>query len=229
MSLVCFSAGAHKNKLIINSTTLQSHQTPVAINAQAMLVEAFDTLGFDIEFRYRPYKRSIEEVNNGIADGDLARISSITQGYPNLVLVPESIADFDIVAFTTTPGIKLIDYKITQHRYHVGYLLGWRNIEHLLKGYQPKSAVGDHHTLFKLLIKKRFDVVLFTQVAGERILSSQKIVDYQTSPSLLAYPVYLILNKKHTNLVAKLAAQLKIMKNKYPGNFGHAYIKPPGL
>lgn len=223
ISLVCFNASAHQKKLIINNTILQSHQTPQAINTQAMLVEAFDALGIDIEFRYRPYKRSIEEVNNGVADGDVARISSITQGYSNVVLVPESIANIDIIAFTTTPGIDLMGYKVDQHRYHVGYLLGWKKIENFLQVYERKSAVGDHHTLFKLLVKKRFDVVLFSQVAGENILASQNIVNYQTSPSLLTYPVYLILNKKHTNLIAKLAAQLKIMKKKYSGNFKHTY------
>ncbi|NRA72470.1 MAG: hypothetical protein HRU24_15750 [Gammaproteobacteria bacterium] len=64
-----------------------------------------------------------------------------------------------------------------------------------MQDYQLKSAVGDHRTLFKLLVKKRFDVVLFTQVAGERILASQDVLSYQTSQSLLAYPLYLVLHK----------------------------------
>jgi len=219
LSLCCLNTTAKQQTLVINSAVLESHRTTASFNAQTMIVEAFNKLGIEVIFRYRPDKRSIVEANSGLVDGEFARISSITQDYPNLLLVPESIADLDIVAFAISPKIELSDYQINQHNYHIGYLLGWKNIDQLLVDYQHKSGLGDHLTLFKLLAKDRLDVVLFTKTAGQEILARQKIMTYQASPSLLAYPVYLILHKKHAKLVSKLAAQLKIIKGNYPSNF----------
>jgi len=222
LTIFSLNVVAVQRSLVINSAVLESHQTQASANAQAMLVQAFSQLGIDVVFRYRPDKRSVVEANAGLVDGEFARISSITQDYQNLLLVPESIAELDIVAFSIAPTIDLKRYQIKQHSYHIGHLLGWKNIEHLLAGYQHKTGVGDHLTLFKLLVRNRVDVVLYTKIAGQKILAKQKIKIYKTSPSLLAYPVYLVLHKKHASLVPLLAAQLKRIKRRYPSNFRHS-------
>jgi len=180
-----------------------------------MIREAFGTLGYQVQYRYRPDKRSIKEANSGMADGDFLRMATIVDDYPNVVVVPEALAQLDIVAFTIDPKIDLTNYQINQHQYLIGYLSGWKNVADLVDSYPNKTAVGEHVALFKLLIHGRIDVVLFTQDAGETILKALHNYNYQISSSLFSYPVYLVLNQRHSKLALPLAAKIKKLKNKY--------------
>jgi len=214
--LGCFFVKAQT--FVINSAVLESHQTPKSKHAQLLLKEAFRSVNIDVEFRYRPDKRSIIETNNGHADGEFARIAAIVDDYPNLVVVQESLAQMDIVAFTAQPSINLVDYKIDQHNFSIGYLSGWKNLIDLLVNYPNKKAIGEYKTLFRLLARQRIDVVLFTKNAGEQILDAMAPLPYQRSQVLFTYPVYLVIHKKHAGLVPQLTASLRRLNRKYSIN-----------
>ncbi|NRA54118.1 MAG: hypothetical protein HRU23_08240 [Gammaproteobacteria bacterium] len=220
VALICLlcSFFVKAQTFVINSAVIESHQTPKSKYAQLMLKEAFHSLNIDVEFRYRPDKRSIVETNNGHADGEFARIATIVDDYPNLVVVPESLAQMDIVAFTAQPSINLAGYKIEQHNYSIGYLSGWKNLTDILVNYPNKKAIGEYKTLFRLLARQRIDVLLFTKNAGEQILDAMAPLPYQRSPVLFTYPVYLVIHKKHVDLVPQLATSLRRLKLKYSTN-----------
>jgi len=211
--LFLFCVGtAHSQTFVLNSPLLKSHQTAKVKNGLALLVEAFGALGIDVEFRYRPDKRSIAEANAGLVDGDFVRIASIVKRYPNVVVVPEALSAMNIVAFSIKPSIDLSEYKINQHQYHIGYLAGWKHVSEMLQGYPEQTSVGEYDTLFRLLIGERVDVVFYNKTAGELILRDQHVQQYQVSSPLLSYTTYLVLHKKHANLVPQLAVQLKHFK-----------------
>jgi len=198
--------------MVLNSPLLKSHKTPEVKRGLATLNDAFATLGFEVKFQYRPDKRSIMEANNGQVDGEFVRIADVVDQYQNLVVVPEWLAKMDLVAFATNPNVDLSHYQIGQHQYKVGYLTGWSNVATLLEGYDNKVAVAEFDVLFRLLAHQRIDVVLFNQAAGEKILQSLQISNYQLSPSLLSYTTYLVMHKKHQALVPKLAEAIKEAK-----------------
>jgi len=197
---------------VLNSPLLKSHPTAEVKKGLALITAGFAALDIAVEFRYRPDKRSISEVNNGVADGDFVRIASINKSYPNVIVVPEPLSQMELVAIALRSDIDLAHYQINQHQYRVGYLTGWKVVQNLLDGHPNKIAVGEFDTLFKLLLHQRLDLVLFNQAAAEKLLNSLKIDNYQISPSLLSYTTFLVLNKKHRALVPRLAAQLKRIK-----------------
>jgi len=178
----------------------------------AILVEAFGTLGIELKFRYRPDKRSIIEANTGVVDGEFVRVASIVSKYPNLVVVPEPLSKMNLVAFSVQPKVDLSAYKLSEHQYRVGYLSGWANAEDLLKDYPNRMAIGEYDTLFKLLVHNRIDVVVFNRVAGEKILRSHRVNDYQISPSLLSYSTFLVMHKEHAALVPGLVSAIRKAK-----------------
>ena len=181
----------------------------------AILTDAFNALGFKVEFRYRPDKRSITEASKGFADGDFARIATIVELYPNLVVVPETLGETRIVAFSLGNDIDLSHYQIVQHQYRIGYLSGWANASGLLKDYPNKVPVAEYNVLFKFLLHKRVDLVLYNKGAGEKILRNMQVYDYQISASLLSNATFLVLNKKHAALTQQLAVEIKRAKAKY--------------
>jgi len=200
---------------LLNSPLLKSHPTARVKIGLAILTDAFNALGFNVEFRYRPDKRSITEASKGLADGDFARIAAIVELYPNLVVVPESLGETKIVAFSLGNDIDLSHYQIVQHQHRIGYLSGWANASGLLKDYPNKVPVAEYDVLFKFLLHKRVDLVLYNKVAGEKILRNMQVYDYQISASLLSNATFLVLNKKHTALTQQLAVEIKRAKAKY--------------
>lgn len=158
---LAYGTGINAQTLLLNTPLLKSHQTAEVKEILAIMTEAFNTLDIKVEYRYRPDKRSITEANAGTVDGEFARIATIVDQYPNLVIVPEPLANSNLVAFSLQPDIKLSDYKIEQHQYRIAYLSGWANATALLKDYENKVAVAAFDVLFKLLASKRVDVVIY--------------------------------------------------------------------
>jgi len=212
--LLTYVATGYSQTFVLNSPLLKSHQTTKVKNGLALLVEAFNAIGIDVVFRYRPDKRSITEADAGLVDGDFVRIASIVNRYPNVVVVPEALSAMDIVAFSINPSIDLSEYKIEEHQYHIGYLAGWKHVSDMLENYAEQTAVGEYDTLFRLLIGERVDLVFFNKTAGELILQQQNVHRYQVSPSLLSYTTYLVLHKKHADLVEPLTKEIKRLKAK---------------
>lgn len=205
---------------IINSALVETHPTEQTDNAQAMIEQAFLRLGIQVTFRFRPDKRSIHEANSGLVDGEFARIESIDKIYPNLIVVPESITEQDIVAFAAKSNKTLSDFTLQQKGVRIGYMLGWKNVNDLLINHKNKKAIASHHTLFELLFKGRIDIALFTKSGGWKVLKQmRKHNQYAMSPSLLAYPMYLVVHKRHAELVPALALAIKEIKHRYPKNF----------
>ena len=64
-----------------------------------MLNYSFNKLKLNIEFRQRPDKRAMFEVNMGIVDAEFARINDIKNYYDSIILVPEPMLTVNLVAF----------------------------------------------------------------------------------------------------------------------------------
>ena len=218
LTILTFSVAANAQTIVLNSPLLKIHKTESIIRTIVLLEQAFDSLGYNVEFRYRPDKRSILEANSGQVDGDFLRILTIAEDYTNMIVVPEPLAEASIVAFSLQPNIDLSNYAIEEHQYNIGYIAGWKVIEDMLDNYQQTSPVAEVGTLFKLLTGRRVDLILYAQAAGKKILSGNEQLNYQVSSSLHSYELYLVMHKKHIDLVPKLAAKLKQLKKEYLAN-----------
>jgi len=195
---------------IINSALLESHKSQSLVDTKSMIVAAFDALGLVVEFRYRPDKRSIYEANAGMADGEFARVGTIADSFPNLIVVPEPLAQSDLVEFSlASKGVAIFS---NQHR-RIGYMKGWNFLDQMLADNPDMIGISHHKKLFKLLFHDRYDTVIYTKEAGLKILKELQR-DNQTiiSKPVYSYPVYLVLHHKHTELVPQLAEQFKRLK-----------------
>ena len=63
-----------------------------------------------------------------MVDGEFARIATISDQYPNVVIVPEPFGHYEMVAFSLNPEIDLSSYRIGDNDYHIGYMHGWVNV-----------------------------------------------------------------------------------------------------
>jgi polar amino acid transport system substrate-binding protein len=92
---------APESPLAISTSYKSLLSTPDQKGMLDLLVkEAFRRIGLEAEIVFNPTGRSLSDVNEGLADGELDRIEGMEKNFPNLVMVPEPNMVMDFVAFS---------------------------------------------------------------------------------------------------------------------------------
>ena len=87
--------------LIVSTSYKSLLSTPDQKGMLDLLVkEAFRRIGLEAEIVFNLTGRSLSDVNEGLADGELNRIEGMEKNFPNLVMVPEPNMVMDFVAFS---------------------------------------------------------------------------------------------------------------------------------
>jgi polar amino acid transport system substrate-binding protein len=228
IGLLCWADGGNAQQPLVLTTSMTS---PLSKDDQTgfydqNIIEAFRRIEQPIQITHLPAERSIINANLGITDGEFIRISGLEHLYPNLLMVPEKIADNDIVAFTWRTDIQLEDWSSCKP-YNVAIVRGWIILETNLSDVKSLVRVKNQEILFSLLGKHRTDFVVFTRFLGYEMieklaLQSVRIIE----PPLAKKEMFLYLHKKHQQLIPALAKQLKSMKN--DGTYDRIYVKTIG-
>jgi polar amino acid transport system substrate-binding protein len=191
-----------------------------------VLHEAFRRVEQPIQISHLPTERSITNADLGITDGEFPRISGLDSNYPNLIIVPEKLVDFEFVAFTWRSDIKLTDWNSCKP-YNVAIVRGWKILEANLADAKSLIRVKNQDLLFSLLGEHRADIVVYSRFEGQEMIRKLGLQDVRMiDPPLAKREMYLYLNKKHQQLVPIIAEQLRNMKN--DGTYDSIQIKTIG-
>lgn len=178
-----------------------------------LVLEAFRRSGLEIEIRRVPSERALLSVNQGVDDGTYNRIAGLEAAYPNLVMVPEPLTEFEFVAFTRRLAFRTDDWSSLKP-YAVGIVTGWKILEANIRDVQALLKVRDEQMLFTLLHKDRVDLVVTDRRQGLvacGLIASCSI--RALGPPLAVRKMYLYLNRNRSGLVQKLASALREMKD----------------
>lgn len=180
--------------------------------ADRIVREAFRRVGISVRVLYASSERSLVNADEGVVDGEYLRIAGLEGRYPNLVMVPVAISEYEFVAFARRGTIRIRGWESLKP-YNVGYINGWKILEENVKGVKSLTRVKGDEALFELLRNDRADVVIFERRQGEAYLkrtAERKIVAVRDS--LARRKMYLYLNRKHASLVPRLAESLRRMR-----------------
>lgn len=173
--------------------------------------EAFGRLGHTVRIDTLPTARAIQTVSVGKADGDMQRIGGLEKKIPNLIPVLESVSEYEFTGFSLSKNLHKLTLQTTSN-YTVAYLNGWKYYDYNVPKETRKIIAQTPSQLFKLLKKKRVDLVLFSRWSGYYWAQKEKVAAFAINPSFKKLKMYIYLNKKHSELASKLAHALKQMK-----------------
>jgi hypothetical protein len=196
---------------------LQPLTVASSVNSSAMtrmieqrLKTAYLALGYQLQVQYLPAGRSLMMSNKGEFDGELFRIQSISQQYPNLQRVPVELTTLELFAFVLQPSA--IDFQHWQQHKNlrVGYVRGFKMAENYPCNGQ-KVAVTTTAQAVAMLQQGKVDLLLddlasVVQVTGA-FNGSNAI--RQLPAVLTQQALFHFLHKKHQALVQPLAAELQ--------------------
>ncbi|MRR34891.1 transporter substrate-binding domain-containing protein [bacterium] len=210
---VLFPAGAHGRLLALSASDAPPYSTPDGSGiADRIVREALRRAGVTAKFVTAPSERSLVNANEGIVDGEYLRIAGLEKKYPNLVMVPEPICEYEFAAFAKDRGIGIKGWK-SLRPHNVGYITGWKILEENVTGVKSLTTVNNEDVLFELLRSGRADVVIFERFGGDAYLKRTGTKDiHPLSPSLARRRMHLYLNRRNASLVPVLAKALGQMK-----------------
>jgi polar amino acid transport system substrate-binding protein len=214
VSLFLFgAASASAQTLTINTADIFPLSTPGGTGYNDVIVkEAFRRMGIEARTVVEPSERSLVNADKGIDDGNMVRIAGLEAIYPNLVLAPEKISDFDFAAFTMKTSVEIAGWESLKP-YNVGIVRGWKILEANIVGTKSLSKVKDPEVLFSLLTHDRADLVVFDRTQGLALLRSRRIEGVRAlTPLLTKREMFLYLNRRHAALAPGFAATLREMK-----------------
>jgi len=200
-------------KMVFNTAHYSPRSTPEGNGFEDLLLkEALRRLGVQLKIVNLPSERCLVNVNEGIDDGNFARVEGMEKTYPNLLMVPEPIADFEFVVFSKRSDLKVDGWE-SLNGYHIGYITGWKIVESKTAKARSRSAAKDYEALFKLLEIGRVDLVVFDRAEGECFVRKRGLNDISTVlPILERRNMYVYLNRRHASMASEMAKVFIEMK-----------------
>tara|TARA_R110000868_G_scaffold160981_4_gene390851 strand:+ start:154 stop:900 length:747 start_codon:yes stop_codon:yes gene_type:complete len=214
--LLLFSLSAFAEGKLVFAT---HSRAPLSLYLKEVIQEALKPYAIEAEVLELPGSRVILQVNNGRIDGDLSRVENfknisdcVTSNYRR---VDEAIVLTEIVMITLAQ--KEIVQPLTWETINQGtvaFLRGSKTIRNHLDS-KNRVSVSSNIQVLELVANKRADsAIMFATVAMSLLNQNAELNDKLMiqKPVLMAYPLFIYLNKKHLQLIPKLEYSLRQLK-----------------
>lgn len=171
-------------------------------------------MGIRVEIILVASTKALAKANKGLYDGDIMRVGGASRNYPNLIQVPETVYDFDFVAFSKNLNIPMTGWEGLKP-YRVAVPSGWVETDNHVSEENTKTLVrlGSPFKLFNTLMKGETDLIIYERLMGYELLRE---LDMSTihilEPPLSSKKMYLYLHKSHRALVPRAATATREMK-----------------
>lgn len=166
MALFVALAGAWMPSLALAETVtlsmIQNEQTHDLV--KPIILEAYRRIGYAVIFNELPAQRALEWANDGITDGDVARIAGTEKKYPNLIRISPPVIHFKASTFAVREPRKISNWS-DLNGLSIGVVRGIRYSEVGTQG-MNRILANDMTHLFTLLRLGRIDVAVATLDAG---------------------------------------------------------------
>ena len=191
--------------------------------------EVYEKAGLKTELVALPHNRSLISANDGSVDGDVGRVPSVEQKYPNLKRVNVKLMETSGAVYTTKQDIDSYDESLlTKQR--VGYVLGVRWQQKKMEGLEATTA-PDYQALFEMLLQERVDIVLATVASADaalRQLGERAKKIHKLQPFVFTAPIYHYVNKKNEDIIPLLERTINEMNEAWVLDF-YTGVQPPLL
>ena len=203
-----------ESKMTLNSGTAEPFINADGSGFYGELVkEVFSKLDIDAKVIRLPSGRSIINANKGIDDGVIARTKGFEKKFKNLIRVPVPILKFKFVAYSLDKKIDVKNWDSLKP-YSVGFIRGWRIYEKNVVDTKKLTLVQNAEQLFKLLLNKRTDLILFEYYRGSWWNKHLNAHAYLIGSPIVEKDMFIYMHKKHAALVPKISKVLtELIKN----------------
>lgn len=193
--------------------------------------ESFGALGYDFKMHYRPPRRSIREVSQGITDGDCARVEDYLSDHADehLVRVEALLGQSPLQIWSNAPGVRFDELsQLASGDYRLGYNEASATVERFITKYSLTSvtAVRDTSSGLKMLSSGRLDLFIGN---AQPIYQELEVLDLEQpiylAAELMMLRGYPYMHESHSDLAQDFARELR---KRLPKG-GLSFTPPPSI
>lgn len=178
-----------------------------------LLSAAYEELGLSLTTRKVPSRRALLLADMGEVDGDLFRIASIGDQYPNLVRVPHPLLEGQLLAVTANPtltGLRSLDETDTT-RLRVAVRRGVVIAEQTAEALDMELVRADNYAQVRALLEwQRVDLALVADIEGLSPLNDPSWNALYVFPEpVTRFQLFHYLHRKHAELAEPLGTALE--------------------
>lgn len=188
-----------------------------AISAK-VLIKAYKKVNINIKPLFLTLEESLHRSNSGDTDGELARISAITQFTPNLNKVPVPIISISAVAFSKNTSLFINNWsELRGHKLTI--VKGAKFIEIKTNGLK-RHFVATIEEALQLLQSDQTEIIVIPKLASINLIYQNKFHDIKAiSNSLEKLELYHFVHNKNIHLIPIITPILQEMKKNGEINF----------
>ncbi len=173
--------------------------------SEVIVRKAYDMLGHQVDIIRLPAKRALSMANSGAHSGDVQRIFSVADTYPNLIRIEPAINFIHGIGFVRQETQFKVKTWQDLENYRVGLILGIRFAE---TNVPKKSATSFHNyrDLAKALVDHEIDIGIYPLSNGiyqTALIGEDNIVPMDTP--LARFDLYHYIHKNNAHLVESLS------------------------
>lgn len=197
----------------LNTSNTPPYSNDAGTGFQDLLVrEAFRRIGVQVRFFHVQPERALVNVNRGIDDGNLIRVSGLMGAYPNIRQVPEELFSYEFVVFSKRGLFQPKDWK-SLRPYRIAFIRGWKILEKNVSEARSITKTTDERELFELLRSGKVDAVIHERWRGRHMIKVMGLEGFEAlEPALTQRKMFIYMHKRHEALIPNIADALKSMK-----------------
>ena len=211
LCLVLWSQISHSTTVTL--TFSYPYQAPNHNQSVMVLRYAYEQLEIDFELTGLPVARALQMANQGETDGELSRITGLTDMYPNLIQIPVAINQVDINLYRPSSDSQLAVHQwLTARSKRLGCLKGIVAIaqyatKHGLRCHDIEEPLNG----LNMILAGNIDGFISPQILTKSYLDAQTETVF-SADTLTQLPMYHYLHKKHQDLAIRLTEVLTKMQ-----------------
>lgn len=183
------------------------------------LVHSLKVLGYHIELDYLPGKRLLQQVDQGLMDGDLSRVPEAVVGFEHLVQVPTPFIRTCYRGYGFQP--------LSGHVQRVGSIRGAVMIEGIARERwgETFTPLNSFEQGVRLLVAGRIDLMLLptlveSSIFLKRFEVSSGLTLKRLTPLVAEFDTYIYLHEQHKAIAPALAHALSASRAQYLPSVG---------
>lgn len=183
-----------------------------AVAAQ-LLTEIYRRAGLGLQIDVMPPPRASLTALSDKADGELIRIASYGQVYPQLLRVEPPFYRVSIRAYALPARGASVQTRDDLKHYAVGSIRGMAYVQELTENHPALTLTQNPTQLMRMLMAGRIDLALCTTLAAQSAMASLGVKDLDASPELARFDLYHYLHVRHQDLAARLGDTIRRMRD----------------
>lgn len=203
------ATGAHARDVL---TITAVNKTGASAVAARLLADIYRRAGLELQIEVQPAPRAGLTALSGQADGELVRIASYGQNYPQLIRIDPPFYRVGVRAYSLPSRSASVRTRDDLKHYTLGSIRGMAYVQELTETHPAVTQTQNAQQLFRMLLAGRLDLALCTTQAARASLLSLGAPEVDASPELAAFELH-HLHERRRDLAPRIADAVRRMRD----------------